>query len=113
MESLKKNDDFRTVYKNGKSCADANIVVYVWKNGTEKNHLGISCSKKIGNSVVRHHFARLIREIVRLHEDAFNSGLDVVVVARSRAKNCDYHTLEGSFLKLAEKVHLTKNNEQD
>ncbi len=54
--------------------------MYVLENGSEMNRLGISVSKKVGNSVVRHRLTRLIREAVRLHEDEFNSGLDVVVV---------------------------------
>ena len=40
-ESLKKNEQFRNVYSNGKSYADRNLVVYVWKNGTIKNRLGV------------------------------------------------------------------------
>jgi ribonuclease P protein component len=112
MDSLKRTEDFRNVYQKGRSAADMNLVLYVWKNGTDKSHLGISCSKKIGNSVVRHHFARLIREIARLHEEAFNSGLDVVVVARKGSKDSDYHKLEASFLRLAEKVRLMQNNER-
>ena len=49
------------------------------------NRLGISVSKKVGNSVVRHRLTRLVRESVRLHEDEFNSGLDIVVVVRASA----------------------------
>lgn len=67
-ESLKKNRDFKTVYGNGKSRANKYLVMYVMKNGTEKNRIGISVSKKVGNSVVRHHLTRLIREIYRLNE---------------------------------------------
>ena len=51
-ESLKKNRDFKTVYGNGKSRANKYLVMYVMKNGTEKNRIGISVSKKVGNSVV-------------------------------------------------------------
>ncbi|MCR5769777.1 MULTISPECIES: ribonuclease P protein component [Butyrivibrio] len=112
MKSLRKSYEFKNVYNNGRSIADRYLVVYVWKNQTEDSYLGISCSKKIGNSVVRHHFARLIREIVRLHEQMFNSGLNIVVVARSASKDADYHTLEDSFLKLMAKAHLMQNNEQ-
>ena len=110
-ESLKKTIDFQKVYKTGKSIADKNIVVYVRKNGLNKNRLGISCSKKVGNSIVRHRFARVVREIYRLHENIFNSGLDIVVVARSRAKDAGYFEIEKSFLDLAGKSHLRKNDE--
>ncbi|MCR4902803.1 MAG: ribonuclease P protein component [Butyrivibrio sp.] len=110
-ESLKKTADFQKVYKSGKSVADKNIVVYVRKNDLNMNRLGISCSKKVGNSIVRHRFSRLIREVYRLHENIFNSGLDIVVVARNRAKEANYFDIEKSFLTLAGKSHLRKNDE--
>ncbi len=60
-------------------------MMYILENGLKINRLGISVSKKVGNSVVRHRLARLIREVFRLHGDKFNSGLDIVVVARESA----------------------------
>jgi ribonuclease P protein component len=70
------------------------------KNHTEGNRLGISVSKKVGNSVIRHHLTRLIRESYRLHEDMFNNGLDIVVIARSTARNISYHETESALLHL-------------
>ena len=99
-ESLKKNDQFREVYKNGRSLANKYLVIYVLENNLEINRLGISVSKKVGNSVVRHHLARLIRESYRLHEDMFNSGLDIVVVARKSAADINYHDMESALLHL-------------
>ena len=111
-ESMKKTNDFLNVYRNGKSYADRNLVLYVWKNGSSINRLGISCSKKVGNSVVRHRFARLVRESYRLHEDMFNSGLDIVVVARACARDCSYRDIEKSLLFLAGRAHIIKNGGQ-
>ena len=108
-ESMKKTSDFRNVYENGKSYANKYVVVYVWKNGLSSNKLGISCSKKIGNSVVRHRFARLVREAYRLHENIFNSGLDIVVVARACARDASFFDIEESLLSLAGKARITKN----
>ena len=64
--SIKKNSDFQNIYRNGKSYANRLLVMYVMRNGEESNRLGISVSKKVGNSVVRHHIARLMREIFRV-----------------------------------------------
>ena len=86
-ESLKRNADFQNVYKNGKSYANRYLVMYVLENQTGRNRLGISVSKKVGNSIVRHRVTRLIRESYRLQEDMFNSGLDMVVIARKSAKD--------------------------
>ena len=103
-ESLKKNRDFKTVYSNGKSRANKYLVMYVMKNGTEKNRIGISVSKKVGNSVVRHHLTRLIRESYRLSEEHFRCGIDIVVIARTSAKGRNYHEIESALIHLG-KLH--------
>ena len=99
-ESLKKNSDFQKVYRQGKSYANRYLVMYVLENHTEGNRLGISVSKKVGNSVIRHHLTRLIRESYRLHEDMFNNGLDIVVITRRTAYDISYHETESALLHL-------------
>ena len=107
-ESLKKNRDFQSVYKNGKSFANKYLVMYVLENNTNKNRLGISASKKVGNSVVRHRITRLVRESYRLHENIFNSGLDIVVVARKSAASAGYQEIEEALLHLSKLHHMIK-----
>jgi len=103
-ESLKNYYDFQRVYKKGKSYANKYLVMYVLENNMDKNRLGISVSKKVGNSVIRHRVTRLIRESYRLHENIFNSGLDIVVVARKSASGISYWKIESALLHLA-KLH--------
>lgn len=99
-DSLKKNSDFQRVYKNGRSVANRYLVMYVLENQNNQNRIGISVSKKVGNSVIRHHITRLVRESYRLHEDMFNSGLDIVVIARISAKGATYWDIEKALLHL-------------
>ena len=89
-ESLKKNRDFQAVYRKGTSFANKYLVMYVKNNHLEKNRIGISVSKKVGNSVVRHRLTRLIREGYRLQEEYFHTGYDVVIIVRVNAKDCTY-----------------------
>ena len=103
-ESLKKNKDFQVVYRKGKSYANKYLVMYILKNDMEINRVGISVSKKVGNSVVRHRLTRLVRESYRLHEEIFNSGLDIVVVARNSASKIGYSEIESALLHLG-KLH--------
>ena len=107
-ESLKKNHQFRFVYKYGKSYANKYLIMYVKENGTESNRIGISVSKKVGNSVVRHRVTRLVRESYRLHEAVFNSGLDIVIVARQNAATVGYQEIEQALLHLGRLHHIIK-----
>ena len=107
-ESLKKNEQFRFVYKNGRSYANKYFIMYVKENGLDKNRIGISVSKKVGNSVVRHRITRLVRESYRLHESVFNSGLDIVIVARASAATVGYEEIENALLHLGKLHHIIK-----
>ena len=101
-ESLKNNQQFRFVYKNGRSYANKYFIMYVKENGLDKNRIGISVSKKVGNSVVRHRITRLVSESV------FNSGLDMVIIARPAAASIGYEEAESALLHLAKLHHLIK-----
>lgn len=85
--------------------------MYVRKNDLARNRIGISVSKKVGNSVVRHHLTRLVRESYRLHEDEYCIGYDVVVVARVHARDCTYFEIERAMLHLAAKHHLLEEKD--
>ena len=99
-----KNRDFQVVYQKGKSYANKYLVMYLLKNDTEENRLGISVSKKVGNSVIRHRITRLIRESYRLQESNFQNGYDIVVIARAGAKDRTYHEIESALIHLG-KLH--------
>ena len=113
-QSLKKNADFQNVYRSGKSFANKYLVMYVKENDLGINRIGISVSKKVGNSVVRHRVKRLILESYRLHEDMFNSSLDMVIIARSTAKDKSYKEISSAVMHLG-KLHgiLVKDDHGD
>ena len=103
-ESLKNSRDFKNVYHCKKSYANKYLVMYVLENKSDRNKLGISVSKKVGNSVVRHHVTRLIRESYRLHEEMFQRGFNFVVVARVSASDAKYAEIEHALLHVS-KLH--------
>lgn len=99
-ESLEKNRQFQFIYDYGRSYANKYLVMFVMDNNTETSRLGISVSKKVGNSVIRHRVKRLIKESYRLQEEMFNSGLDIVIIARVTAKEISYKEIESAVLHL-------------
>lgn len=109
MESLKKNRDFQTVYTKGKSYANRYLVMYLLKNQLEKNRVGISVSKKVGNSVVRHKVKRLIKESYRLNDRNFIQGYDIIIIARTTAKGRSYQEVESALNHLAKLHHIVND----
>ena len=79
FKSLRKNWEFQAVYRNGKSKANRCFVMIIKKNDASSNRIGISVSKKVGNSIVRHRVTRVIREVMRLHWKEIKSGYDIVI----------------------------------
>ncbi len=112
-QSLRKNREFQEVYKKGVSFANRYFVMYVLENNQEVNRLGISVSKRTGNSVVRHRVKRLVKESYRLHEDIFNSGLNIVIVARASAASVNYKKAESAVLHLGKLHDIMKKVENE
>lgn len=111
-KSLKFNHIFRRLYRRGNSYANGCLVVYCRRNGTHENRVGLTVGAKLGHAVYRNRLRRRLREIYRLHEAQFSRGYDIVVVARSRAMQADYHQLESAYLSLAAKLGIYHAEEQ-
>lgn len=116
---IKKNIEFRIVYKRGKSIANDLLVLYTFKNRKNKdsngvlyNKVGISVSKKVGNSVVRSRVKRLINEIYRFKEENLLKGNDFIFVARTKAKDKSYQDIEKSMEHLLKKAGLYNNDKK-
>ncbi|MDP4090356.1 MAG: ribonuclease P protein component, partial [Bacillota bacterium] len=106
IERLRKNVEFRIVYRRGKSFSTDLLVLYIYKNyknnieGKDINRVGISVSKKVGKSVVRSRVKRLISESYRLNKYLLKKKFDFVFVARTAAKDKTYKEIEDSMKKL-------------
>lgn len=105
---IRKNIEFLNVYRHGKSYANKYLVMYVLNNHLDENRFGITVSKKVGNSVVRHRTTRLIRESIRLQESNILTEYDIVVVARKATKDKKYQDIESAFLNLCKRHNILK-----
>jgi len=80
--------------------------MYVKPNERPDTRIGISVSKKVGNSIVRHRVTRVIRECCRLHKEEIKDGLDIVIVARPLAKEQGLMEMERAFFHVGGMHHI-------
>lgn len=99
IDSLKNSAQFKEVYNKGKSVANKLLVLYVYPQ-EGSNKLGISVSKKVGNSVVRHRTTRLIRQSFLAQKDNLPDGFHFVVIARAAAKGKKQQDINDAFNEL-------------
>lgn len=115
---LKKNFEFMIVYRRGRSFANDILVMYILKNKKNRdndsgyyNKIGVSVSKKVGNSVVRSRCKRLISESFRLNYKDIKKGYDFVFIARKPLKDKSYFEVEKAMQNLLKKAGLYNNEE--
>lgn len=113
MNALKNNSEFQRVYGCRKSYGTRNLIMYAAPNQKDNTRIGISVSKKVGNSVVRHRVTRLIRESYRLNKNILKPGYDIIVVARPLAKEQGFMEVEQSYRYLLKKHGIMENRNDD
>ena len=86
-EVLRRNSDFSSIYKKGKSVGDRFVVVFSKKNNLPYNRIAFLASKKVGNSVARNRARRLMRESYRQISENLAIGYDIIFIARNTIIN--------------------------
>jgi ribonuclease P protein component len=88
-DRLRSRRDFVRLTRDGERRASANFVLFLARSGRrgrdlagDRPRLGVTASRKVGNSVVRNGVKRRIRTAFRTHRDLLPRGSDVVVIAR-------------------------------
>lgn len=84
------------------------IVLYKLPTRYPTNRIGFTVSNKIGNAVTRNRIRRRLKEAYRLREEKIKEGFDLVVVARHKSAESDYHSLENELTEALSSLGLFK-----
>ncbi|WP_100332690.1 ribonuclease P protein component [Bacillus xiapuensis] len=113
---IKKNSEFQSVFKGGKSFANRQFVVYLYKRENQVPfRIGLSVSKKIGNAVTRNQIKRYIRQSFTELKERIQPGHDFVIIARKPAAEMTCKEVKNSLihvLKRAKVLRLHDKNEK-
>ena len=105
--SLNRNEQFLTVYRNGKRAYHKYFTLYYIENRRGENRLGFKVGKKLAKATKRNRLRRLMRECYRLNEDRLKTGYDIILAAREGSLEVDsYKEAAKIFHKLFVRANL-------
>ncbi|HHT9124323.1 MAG TPA: ribonuclease P protein component [Candidatus Brocadiia bacterium] len=103
-ERLLKRKEFQSVFDEGRTFRNNELLVYALPNGMNKSRLGLVVGKKVGNAVRRNRVKRILREAFRLNKGLLGVGVDLVLIPRPGLTSPALSTIEDGFKRLLTRI---------
>lgn len=106
---LKKDQDFKRVYRNRKTFGNRNFTLYLRENHTGEVRIGFSISKKVGNAVFRNLTKRRLKMLYRDYCHTLKPGYDMVLVVKNNVADLSFLQLKSAFLHIMKISKMTNH----
>jgi ribonuclease P protein component len=103
-DRILKREVFLKVYELGRKFQARYFTAFVLANSGQNARVGITATKKLGNSVMRNRARRLVREALRKNKWLVPSGVDIVINVKGSLLEAGFQNLEGDFRRFLEKA---------
>jgi len=104
--SLRRNKEFRYVYRKGKSVSDGSMVLIYVPTRMPRLRVGFSISKKVGNSVQRNLMKRRMKEAFFSMFGSVSQKCLLVFVPRDSARDLSFVQIHASMGRLLRRAGL-------
>ncbi len=108
VRTLKKARDFDRVFRQGRSTAGPELILYSLRHSRPGRRVAFCVSKKLGSAVVRNRVRRRLREVYRLNQEKLAARWDLILLARPATRTARFQILESLFLSLAGRAGLLR-----
>jgi ribonuclease P protein component len=106
MQRIKRRQDFVAAAKALSQAQPSLVMQLRSRSDGEAPRIGFTCTKKLGNAVIRNRIKRRLREAARLALPARAlSGMDYVVIGRSAAENRPFELLQSDLISALQRLH--------
>ena len=103
-DRLSTRGEFLRVQEGGSKVSVEHLLAVALPNARPVTRVGLTVTKKVGNAVVRNRIRRRLRALFRIRKASLPKGLDLVLIAKSSAKDADHATLARAFDALARQL---------
>src|SRR5262245_23737744 len=102
-DRILKRERLRRVYEGGRKYQRRYFTASVLPNSGLAPRIGITVTRKVGNSVERNRSRRLVREIFRKNKWRMAAGVDLVINVKDSLLEASFDEIEADFLKFVER----------
>jgi ribonuclease P protein component len=99
-----KRGTFRQIYEKGRKFHTRHFTAFVLENADGQPRLGITATRKMGNSVERNRARRLVREVFRKNKRLVPAGIDIIINVKRSLAGSGYQDLESDFMSFLERA---------
>lgn len=102
---VRKSQEFSEIIKNRDYVSSNVMTLYVKEKKEDKNRVGISVGKKVGNAVIRNKVKRQLRMMIQ-ETYTFEENFDTIILVRDQFAKESYESNKKVLEKLLKKVKI-------
>ncbi|SFI79935.1 ribonuclease P protein component [Planctomicrobium piriforme] len=101
---IRSSLDFERIYAQKARFSDPVMLIFAAPNDLPHPRIGLSVSRRHGNSVKRHRLRRLLREAFRLEQHHLPVGIDFILIPGRETATATQADYRRSLVKLAQRA---------